>query len=97
LEQLSLKSKCAKDSALLLQLPAKTQNTKTVTMNHPKDFSPSIRITDSHTHGGTTSMLVFNQKTYPAPTHIEKTPKVSKTLTFVKIPCIKIFFNNTLI
>ena len=33
-------------------------------MNHPKDFSPSIRITDSHARSGTTSMLVFNKKTY---------------------------------
>ena len=42
-----------------------------------------------HIHGGTTSMLVFSKKIIlrqPMP----KTPKVSKTLTFVKIPYIYI-------
>ena len=44
-----------------------------------------------HIHGGTTSMLVFNKKNISCANPIPKTPKVLKTLTFVKIPYIYIY------
>ena len=74
LEQFSLKFKCAKDPALLLQLPAKTQNTKALNFLH-------LLAIQNHTFN--TFMVALpcwiEQKTYPPPIHTENTKKVENT------------------